>query len=123
MRFAQYPVKVGQEKFEGRRNRSRNDAGPAVPVWTIPELRRFVYQTQGIIVALEISPQRSQLPVIIEDQVKRTPISVLTIAVEQALWQPVEKIRADTERDNFMSGEEAVNYGLIDKVLFARGKE
>jgi ATP-dependent Clp protease protease subunit len=34
--------------------------------------------------------------------------------------QPVETIREDTERDRFMSGEEAVSYGLIDKVLTGR---
>ncbi len=31
--------------------------------------------------------------------------------------QPVERIERDTDRDNFLSGEEAVAYGLIDKVL------
>lgn len=31
--------------------------------------------------------------------------------------QPIETIERDTDRDNFMSAEEAVNYGLIDKVL------
>jgi len=31
--------------------------------------------------------------------------------------QPIEKLQADTERDFFMSAEEAMEYGLIDKVL------
>jgi ATP-dependent Clp protease protease subunit len=31
--------------------------------------------------------------------------------------QSVEKVAADTERDYFMSGEEAVNYGLIDNIV------
>jgi len=31
--------------------------------------------------------------------------------------QPLDKIRVDTDRDNFMSGKEAVEYGLIDQVL------
>ncbi|PSP19388.1 MAG: ATP-dependent Clp protease proteolytic subunit [Cyanobacteria bacterium QS_8_64_29] len=31
--------------------------------------------------------------------------------------QPVEKIEQDTDRDFFMSSEEAKNYGLIDKVI------
>ena len=31
--------------------------------------------------------------------------------------QPVDKIEKDLERDNFMSGEAAVEYGLIDTVL------
>jgi len=35
--------------------------------------------------------------------------------------QTVEKIAQDTDRDNFMSGEMAVNYGLIDRVLERRG--
>jgi ATP-dependent Clp protease protease subunit len=34
--------------------------------------------------------------------------------------QPVETIAVDTERDNFMGGEESVAYGLIDKVLTSR---
>jgi ATP-dependent Clp protease, protease subunit len=36
--------------------------------------------------------------------------------------QPVEKIKQDTDRDNFMNGEEAVRYGLIDRVLTTRGQ-
>ncbi|MCC5598194.1 ATP-dependent Clp endopeptidase proteolytic subunit ClpP [Nostoc favosum] len=31
--------------------------------------------------------------------------------------QPIERIEADTERDFFMSAEEAKNYGLIDQVI------
>ncbi|MCL2342457.1 MAG: ATP-dependent Clp protease proteolytic subunit, partial [Firmicutes bacterium] len=31
--------------------------------------------------------------------------------------KPVEQIALDTERDNFMSAEEAVAYGLIDKII------
>ncbi|MFY9270547.1 MAG: ATP-dependent Clp endopeptidase proteolytic subunit ClpP [Candidatus Manganitrophaceae bacterium] len=31
--------------------------------------------------------------------------------------QPIEKIQVDTERDYFMSGEEAKRYGLIDEVI------
>ena len=34
--------------------------------------------------------------------------------------QSVEQIARDTERDNFMSADEAVSYGLIDKVLVSR---
>ena len=31
--------------------------------------------------------------------------------------QPIEKIQEDTERDNFMSAQEAKEYGLIDEVI------
>jgi ATP-dependent Clp protease protease subunit len=34
--------------------------------------------------------------------------------------QPIEKIAEDTERDNFMSGEDAAAYGLIDEILAGR---
>jgi len=34
--------------------------------------------------------------------------------------QPLERVQADTDRDNFMSGEEAVEYGIIDEVLETR---
>jgi ATP-dependent Clp protease, protease subunit len=39
----------------------------------------------------------------------------------QHTGQPVDKIKHDTERDNFMSATEAKEYGLIDEVL-ASGK-
>lgn len=35
--------------------------------------------------------------------------------------QPMERIQQDTERDNFMSGDAAIEYGLIDAVLERRG--
>ncbi len=34
--------------------------------------------------------------------------------------QSLETIERDTDRDNFMSAEDAVNYGLVDKVLTTR---
>jgi ATP-dependent Clp protease protease subunit len=34
----------------------------------------------------------------------------------------IETVSQDTERDNFMSGDEAVKYGLIDKVIDKRDK-
>lgn len=34
--------------------------------------------------------------------------------------KPLEQIQQDTERDNFMSAQEAADYGLIDKVISSR---
>lgn len=34
--------------------------------------------------------------------------------------QPLEKIEIDTERDNYMSAQDAMEYGLIDKVITNR---
>ncbi len=36
--------------------------------------------------------------------------------------QPIERIQRDTDRDHFMSGSDAVEYGLIDTVLERRGE-
>lgn len=34
--------------------------------------------------------------------------------------QPLERVKADTDRDNFMGASEAVEYGIIDEVLQSR---
>jgi ATP-dependent Clp protease protease subunit len=36
--------------------------------------------------------------------------------------QTVDKIKSDTDRDNFMKAEDAVSYGLIDRVLTSRAE-
>ncbi|OFY99814.1 MAG: ATP-dependent Clp endopeptidase, proteolytic subunit ClpP [Bdellovibrionales bacterium GWC1_52_8] len=35
--------------------------------------------------------------------------------------KPIEQVRKDTDRDNYLSGKDAVEYGLIDKVIEKRG--
>ncbi|MFA5527715.1 MAG: ATP-dependent Clp endopeptidase proteolytic subunit ClpP [Peptostreptococcales bacterium] len=44
----------------------------------------------------------------------------LNTILSQNTGQPVEKVALDTERDNFMSATEAVDYGLIDEVIQSR---
>jgi ATP-dependent Clp protease protease subunit len=34
--------------------------------------------------------------------------------------QPLEKLAQDTDRDNFLSAESAVEYGLVDSILEQR---
>jgi ATP-dependent Clp protease protease subunit len=36
--------------------------------------------------------------------------------------QSVEQISRDTDRDNFLSADESVKYGLVDKVLASRAE-
>ena len=36
--------------------------------------------------------------------------------------QPIDVIEKDTDRDNFLSAAQAVEYGLVDKVLVSRGE-
>jgi ATP-dependent Clp protease protease subunit len=44
----------------------------------------------------------------------------LNTLLSEATGQPVERIARDTDRDNFMSAEDAVSYGLIDRTLTRR---
>ena len=44
----------------------------------------------------------------------------LNTILSENTGKPIEQIAVDTERDNFMSAEEAKDYGLIDKVIFKR---
>lgn len=48
---------------------------------------------------------------------------ILTDILKQHTGQSVEKLMADTERDNFMSAAEAKEYGLIDEVIVRTGKK
>jgi ATP-dependent Clp protease protease subunit len=50
----------------------------------------------------------------------RETINLVTRCVEimaQHTGQPLDRIRRDTERDYFMSADEAREYGIIDEIL------
>ena len=51
--------------------------------------------------------------------IEKTRATINRILSEQT-GKPLEVIEADTERDNFMSADEAAEYGLIDKVIRGR---
>lgn len=42
--------------------------------------------------------------------------------IHQTTGQPLDKIQQDTERDNYMTAEEAKDYGLIDKIMVNKNK-
>ena len=48
--------------------------------------------------------------------IMRTREKLNTILCENT-GQPMEKVAADTDRDNFMSADEAKEYGIIDEVI------
>ncbi len=45
---------------------------------------------------------------------------LLNNILAQNTKQSVKKITSDTERDNFMTAEEALKYGIVDKILTSR---
>ena len=53
------------------------------------------------------------------DRIIRMKDKLNTILSENT-GRPLEDIVRDTERDNFMSAQEALDYGLIDKIITAR---
>lgn len=45
---------------------------------------------------------------------------ILNGILSEKTGQPIERIEVDTDRDNYMSAPEALEYGLIDKILTKR---
>lgn len=55
-------------------------------------------------------------------EILRIKDTLNTILAEHT-GQPIEKIQADTDRDFFMSGEEAKEYGIVDEVIYSAKKK
>lgn len=53
------------------------------------------------------------------DNLLRTKQRLNSIMAD-ATGQPYEKVEADTERDRFMTADEALEYGIIDKIFYSR---
>ena len=58
---------------------------------------------------------------IMADYILRTREQLNRILAEHT-GQPIEKIQEDTEKDNFMTAEEAKAYGLVDAVVMSRAE-
>jgi ATP-dependent Clp protease protease subunit len=52
-------------------------------------------------------------------QILRTRENLNRILSENT-GRPIEEIARDTERDNWMTAQEALDYGLIDKIISSR---
>lgn len=48
---------------------------------------------------------------------------ILNELISKHTGKPLEKVEVDTERDYFMSADQAREYGIIDEVILARKKE
>ncbi len=87
--------------------------GAAEKRFCLPNSRMMIHQPlagyQGQAVDLEIHT----------NEVLKTRSKLNSIMAKHT-GQDIESIQKDTDRDNFMSGEDAVKYGLIDAVLDAR---
>lgn len=50
------------------------------------------------------------------EHIKKTGMTLYKILAKHT-WQKLEKVEKDCDRDNFMSVEQALEYGLIDKII------
>ena len=85
-------------------------AGTTGKRYALPHARVMIHQPMG-----GFSGQASDIDIHAKE-ILRMRESLNNILVHHTK-QPVEKIQNDTDRDFFMSGAEAVEYGLIDEVV------
>jgi ATP-dependent Clp protease protease subunit len=88
-------------------------AGAPKKRFALPNSRVLIHQplggVQGQVADIEIGAR----------EMLRTRAQLDRILAEHT-GQTTEKIHADTDRDNIMTAEEAVSYGLVDEVMVHR---
>jgi ATP-dependent Clp protease protease subunit len=96
----------------------RADSGAAVILaagakgkrFALPHAKVMLHQPWG-----GVSGQAADIKIQAEEVLKAR--DMINEILSKHTGQPVEKIAAETERDRYMSAEEAKQYGLIDEVL------
>lgn len=88
-------------------------AGASGKRYTLPNSRCMIHQPSG-----GAQGQASDIHIQAQEILKVR--EKLNQAMAKHTGQTVEKIAADTERDNFMSASESKDYGLVDEVLDKR---
>ncbi len=83
--------------------------------------KRFALPNAEIMIHQPLGGAKGQATEILiaADHIKRTRENLNRILAENT-GKPLEQIGKDTDRDNFMTAEEAMNYGLVDKVITKR---
>lgn len=83
--------------------------------------KRFALPNSEIMIHQPLGQAEGQATDIIihAKHIEKTRDTINRILSEQT-GKPLDVIRADTERDNFMSADGAAEYGLIDKVIRGR---
>ena len=79
----------------------------------LPNAEIMIHQPSG-----GTQGQATDLQIQVERMLKITPR--LNEILASTTGKPLETIKIDTERDNFMTAEEAQAYGLVDKVIYKR---
>lgn len=83
--------------------------------------KRFALPNSEIMIHQPLGGAQGQASdiVIVANHIQKTKEKLARILSENC-GQPFEMVMADTDRDNYMSAEEALQYGLIDKIFYKR---
>lgn len=79
----------------------------------LPHSKVMIHQPSG-----GAQGQQTEIEIVAEE-IKKTRRDLNQI-LSDASGQPIEKVQADTERDNYLTAAEALDYGLIDRIVTSR---
>ena len=88
-------------------------AGAKGKRFCLPHSKVMIHQPSG-----GAQGQQTEIEIVAEE-IKKTRRELNQI-LSHASGQPIEKVQADTERDNYLTAAEALDYGLIDRIVTSR---
>lgn len=88
-------------------------AGAKGKRFCLPHSKVMIHQPSG-----GAQGQQTEIEIVAEE-IKKTRRELNQI-LSDASGQPIEKVQADTERDNYLTAQEALDYGLIDRIVTSR---
>lgn len=88
-------------------------AGAKGKRFCLPHSKVMIHQPSG-----GAQGQQTEIGIVAEE-IKKTRRELNQI-LSDASGQPIEKVQADTERDNYLTAAEALDYGLIDRIVTSR---
>ena len=88
-------------------------AGAKGKRFCLPHSKVMIHQPSG-----GAQGQQTEIEIVAEE-IKKTRRELNKI-LSDASGQPIEKVQADTERDNYLTATEALDYGLIDRIVTSR---
>ena len=88
-------------------------AGAKGKRFCLPHSKVMIHQPSG-----GAQSQQTEIEIVAEE-IKKTRRELNQI-LSDASGQPIEKVQADTERDNYLTAAEALDYGLIDRIVTSR---
>lgn len=86
--------------------------------YALPNSEVLIHQPMG---GAQQGTQETDMAIIAE-QMKKTR-SRLNKILSDATGQPLETISKDTERDNWLTADEALKYGIVDEIVAKHGSE